>query len=349
MIDALREPSPVLGDDYMLLCDDILDAKAEGHENMWYALENGEPSPGYDVYDNEYGQTYAYYRPVIIDDKVQGAVGVEVEISDVNKDIVNSTMRQLVSTAIILIIAVVVLLYWINVRYIKKIEHLSANVKEYADIKDAGITSTIENDATGNDELSALTNQTAAMILELDNYMKNIVATTKELQETREHAEHMGELAIKDSLTGIRNKTAYDDEIKKLEWSLADGNKDFGIAIVDLNFLKRINDTYGHDKGNIAIKEICHVACDVFSHSPVFRIGGDEFAIILKNHDYENIKELVQQFKNTLKEFSEDNPLSHGRRYLRQSATRCLMKQRTAASIMSLSGRIRKCTKTKRK
>lgn len=309
MIDGIREPSETVGEENLYLCAVANDPSDEGHENMWYALNKGEPSDDYDVYDNEYGRTYAYYRPVTIDGKVRGAIGVEVEIDNVNRAIIRSTARQIAIMAAILIVATIALMYWINRRFIKKIENLSGSVTSYARDKDASISKTIENDITGYDELAALSNQTAAMILELDNYMKSIVATTKELNQTKEQAERMGELAIKDSLTGIRNKTAYDDNVKKLEWELEDGESKFGIAIVDLNFLKRINDTYGHENGNKAIIKICRIVCEVFEHSPVFRIGGDEFAIILKNRDYEHIDELVEEFRKTLSDLAADSTL----------------------------------------
>ena len=120
----------------------------------------------------------------------------------------------------------------------------------------------------------------------------------------------MNELAIRDALTGIRNKTAYDSEIKKLEWRMLDGFKEFGIAMVDLNYLKRINDTYGHEHGNAAIKNICHMVCVIFEHSPVFRIGGDEFVIILTGHDYEHIKEWVNKFNSELEELAKRDDLA---------------------------------------
>ena len=111
----------------------------------------------------------------------------------------------------------------------------------------------------------------------------------------------MSELANKDSLTGIRNKTAYDKEIKNLEYDLGRGRLDkFGIGMIDLNFLKRINDTYGHEHGNLAIKKLCGIVCKVFEHSPVFRIGGDEFVVILRGHDYDNMGGLVEQFHKEL-------------------------------------------------
>ena len=80
---------------------------------------------------------------------------------------------------------------------------------------------------------------------------------------------------MEDALTGIRNKMAYDYEVEKLEKDLADGFNEFGLAMVDLNFLKKSNDTYGHEKGNISIRRLCMLVCEVFEHSPVFRIGGN--------------------------------------------------------------------------
>lgn len=68
--------------------------------------------------------------------------------------------------------------------------------------------------------------------------------------------------------------------------------------MIDLNYLKLINDNFGHDKGNIAIKKICNIVCVTFKHSPVFRIGGDEFVVILENEDYDNIHTLIKQFRD---------------------------------------------------
>ena len=116
----------------------------------------------------------------------------------------------------------------------------------------------------------------------------------------------MQALANRDALTGIRNKTAYDNEIRRLEWRLEDGLTEFGIAMIDLNFLKRINDTYGHEQGNAAIRKLCRLVCTVFEHSPVFRIGGDEFVVILENRDYNNIELLAQDFNDSLEEMAAD-------------------------------------------
>ena len=90
---------------------------------------------------------------------------------------------------------------------------------------------------------------------------------------------------------------------------MQDGLQKFGIAMIDLNFLKRVNDSYGHECGNISIKRLSQLICEVFAHSPVFRIGGDEFAVILKNNDYENIRALADIFNERLQAIGQDSSL----------------------------------------
>ncbi len=307
MIDAVRDPRED-NDNVIDLCIEVPQV-IEEHGTLWEAWDTGVAPEGYDYYDNEYGRTYAYYAPAYVSGEKTGIIGVEIEIAAVDQAILANTIRQVVTLAVILVVAVLILLWFINHFYIRKLEHLSASVRQYAQDKKIAIASDIERDGNGRDEISSLANQTAAMILELDNYMKNLVATTKELSETKLHADEMHELANKDALTGIRNKTAYDNEIKKLEWKLDDGYTDFGIAMIDLNFLKRINDTYGHEQGNIAIRKLCQIVCTIYQHSPVFRIGGDEFVVILENQDFENREELLQKFNQQLEEMAKDETL----------------------------------------
>lgn len=131
----------------------------------------------------------------------------------------------------------------------------------------------------------------------------DIVEYVRVLASTEHRAEELGELATKDSLTGVRNKTAYDRVVHDME-ELKE--KDYGVVMIDLNYLKRINDTQGHDSGDVAIMKLCWVICEVFAHSPVFRVGGDEFVVIVKGHDYEHITELEKEFYETLSERQSD-------------------------------------------
>ena len=206
---------------------------------------------GFDTYDNEYGKTYAWYVPLYLEGEKLGVIGTEVEITDYNRVIAANTLRQLATIALILILTAAVTLWFIDRRYIAKIGWLSRIVSAYAQNKNASVASAPEQ--KGTDELSSLMGQTSDMILEMDNYMKSLVETTEELSHTRAQVDIEVEIARKDALTGIRNRNAYEEELRRLERQLEEGHTKFGFAVVDLNYLKSINDSYGHEYGNITI------------------------------------------------------------------------------------------------
>ena len=165
-------------------------------------------------------------------------------------------------------------------------------------------------DIKTHNEVESLATAVTIMSEDMKDYVESIINAERKADEMQVHARQMTELANKDALTGIRNKTAYDKEVKKMEYDLSIGRQNaFGIAMVDLNFLKKINDTYGHEQGNFAIKKLCYIVCTVFDHSPVFRIGGDEFVIILRGQDYEHYEELKAKFQKELVEMSSDEKL----------------------------------------
>ena len=84
---------------------------------------------------------------------------------------------------------------------------------------------------------------------------------------------------------------------------------EFGIVMIDLNNLKVINDSFGHEKGNIAIRMICSLVCRKFAHSPVFRVGGDEFVVILENDDYNKPEVLVKELRREIEAISSKESL----------------------------------------
>ncbi len=300
IIDCIREAKE--DDPNYINIGITVEEPLEQHKTMWEAYNTGENPHGYDVYDNELGHTYAYYSPLIIDGEVIGVVSAEIEVDTVNKDILYNTMQQLVFVAIVLISGVMLLVAYINASYVGRLSKLEKRVKQYSETKDIKVAKEIEQSRNGNDEITTLYEKIAIMIFELDNYMKNLVSSSDELGKMKQQADIMNELAYKDSLTGIRNKLAYEQEAQRLSWGIAAGNAEFAIAMIDLNFLKRINDTYGHEQGNLAIKNLCTLICKTFRHSPVFRIGGDEFCVVLEKLDYNSLDKLIADFSNAIKQ-----------------------------------------------
>lgn len=109
--------------------------------------------------------------------------------------------------------------------------------------------------------------------------------------------------AFRDPLTGVRNKLAYLEMLKEIELRIEkDELSEFGVVVFDLNGLKNVNDTLGHDAGDDYIRVACRLICHCFKHSPVFRIGGDEFTAFLEREDYENRETLVEEFNAMIEE-----------------------------------------------
>ena len=117
----------------------------------------------------------------------------------------------------------------------------------------------------------------------------------------RRLAERLGDPSRRqtvDDLTSVKNKTAFSAAVEVLQRRVEGGEGlTFGIAMFHCDDLKRINDQCGQDKGDMYLKNTCQLICDVFNHSPVYRTGGDEFAVILQNDDLNNRDALVTQLE----------------------------------------------------
>ena len=136
-------------------------------------------------------------------------------------------------------------------------------------------------DYRGKDEVGTLTKTFRRMA----DHMKNQISD-------------LNRRANVDALTSVRNKGAFTTYIETLQSDIDSGKTpaEFAIAVFDCDNLKTVNDDYGHDKGDMYLKNASHLICKVFQHSPVFRVGGDEFTVILRNDDYRNRAELIDSF-----------------------------------------------------
>ena len=112
----------------------------------------------------------------------------------------------------------------------------------------------------------------------------------------KEHEKLQHLLAYRDSLTGLRNTNSYKAWVTGFDEEIKNKEIDFGVIVLDINYLKETNDRYGHDVGNKLIVCAAQVMSGIFKRSPVFRIGGDEFLVILQHRDLDNLEELLEKF-----------------------------------------------------
>lgn len=121
------------------------------------------------------------------------------------------------------------------------------------------------------------------------------------IEHLKEHEKLQHLLAYRDSLTGLRNTNSYKTWVTDFDKEMQNGNVDFGVMVLDINYLKETNDKYGHDTGNKLIVAAAQIISGVFKRSPVFRIGGDEFLVILRNRDLEDINDLSVKLEEECK------------------------------------------------
>ena len=141
-----------------------------------------------------------------------------------------------------------------------------------------------------------------------DDEVGRLTYTFKRLAgHMKDYISDLNKRAYVDALTSVRNKGAYSAYLQDLQDRLDDHDDEveFAVGVFDCDNLKQINDRYGHEKGDIYLRSACRLICQVFQHSAVFRIGGDEFSVILQNDDLRNRQALAEEFVRSMAEISD--------------------------------------------
>lgn len=211
-------------------------------------------------------------------------MNVTVPVSETEGDW-QKLIREIILISLLVLLGLSIFTLFYTGRITKPLKELT-KAAEQVDKGDYDFTL----DYDGNDEVGRLTST-----------FKRLTANMKD------HISDLNKRAYVDALTSVRNKGAFSTAVEQLQGQVEASNKEmiFAIGVFDCDNLKLINDKYGHDKGDIYLKTACQLICRVFAHSPVFRIGGDEFAVILRNDDYNNREALSRQFDKAKEDISK--------------------------------------------
>ena len=149
----------------------------------------------------------------------------------------------------------------------------------------------IDNPRSHMDALTLLTQLTYIIANELQKRLLTEALTKKSYQ---------------DPLTGLNNRLAYDEMLEHLR------GKEFpvGVGFLDINGMKWINDTLGHDMGNKVIQKICTILNEHIEQQYIYRISGDEFVMIWPDVDYKVFMSAAKKLEAAL--FDEKNIASFG-------------------------------------
>jgi len=116
--------------------------------------------------------------------------------------------------------------------------------------------------------------------------------------ESLEYIQTISDMANTDFLTGARNRRSFFKEIKEYMQECQHNGEQFAVAMLDIDYFKKINDTYGHDAGDIVIKELVRIVKENIKGSDIVaRFGGEEFCVLLKDIDKNSAVELFVRLR----------------------------------------------------
>ncbi|MBR1741247.1 MAG: GGDEF domain-containing protein, partial [Lachnospiraceae bacterium] len=255
--------------------------------------------------DTDFGKIYTAIRPIFNSKGEPIAVICgDILIDDINA----AAFRYLLTAGGVVVVFGIFMLFaisfWFGRRIVGPISRLETAAGLFEDKcrNRADVTELRMDDPeihTG-DEIEALSDSIISMVNDVRIYAEDLIEKDNEISNMKEYVNKMDVLAYRDSLTGAGNKAAYEKAAKRLDWDILAGNAEFAMVMADLNYLKKINDNYGHDKGNEYIKKMYVMLDDVFRQSPIFRIGGDEFLIIVQNDEMEKCEDYIKVVKREM-------------------------------------------------
>ena len=245
----------------------------------------GRPIPPI-IADDNFGYLLTLYKPVYdVNGKCQCYAAI-----DFSMNILNEYTRTFVIKLFALFLGCFVFVFAVGLVFIENNVILPVNTMAYC-----AQNFSYDSEESREENFKRLKDLKIQTGDEIENLYAALIRTTENILQYLEHLQHaksvvadmqvrvsaMDEIAYKDSLTGVKNKAAYDREIAALNEKISEGTAQFCIVMIDVNFLKRINDTYGHECGNKYLINACRLVCAVFGENRVYRIGGDEFVVIL--------------------------------------------------------------------
>ena len=246
-----------------------------------------------------YGSLIIAGAPIMDGDNIVAYAMVDIQMELVRGHQASSVIRLAVYLVVTLLILGVGGVIWASVWMIRPLQKLTEATKEYDSDKPKETHEAFQKiEINTRDEISDLAESMKMMENDVYERFNDLLETNRQLVKSKEETKKMEVLANQDGLTGVKNKVSYNSEVSRINEMIKNGEyTNFAVVMIDLNYLKDTNDTYGHDTGDIALIKLAELICDTFKFSPVYRVGGDEFVVISRSKDYLRVDKLVEELK----------------------------------------------------
>ncbi|MGE5381645.1 MAG: PAS domain S-box protein [Methylocystaceae bacterium] len=146
------------------------------------------------------------------------------------------------------------------------------------------------------------TEQNAIVIHELDKVI--IQGVARDITETRRLEEKMMYMATHDALTGLMNRQSFEEHLNQI----VEDTISWSLIVIDLDGLKLINDTMGHQVGDFLLKATGEIIKEACANNRIYaRIGGDEFAMLLADNNITVVSDIINSVKQLVNKFNHLN------------------------------------------
>ncbi len=254
------------------------------------AFNEGIPTVDEESFTDRWGKYYTAYSPVFDSNRnVISVVAVDISASWYDKVIASDAIAiAIVGVSTIVVGILLALVVTSSIR--KKFEVVSLEMSELeGDVKN------LIRDINASEEIYAENIEGS----DLGTLRERVQKTQTELKK---YIKYVKEQAYIDGLTKLGNRTAYFERVSYLN---KDFSRNFTVAVFDINGLKQINDNFGHEAGDMSIIGTAQVLSSIFGTQSCFRIGGDEFVVIIDYSNKDKIKEAFEKLRVAFKEHKE--------------------------------------------
>ena len=280
----------------------------------YLARMDKNPEVTFFMNSSDFGNMYTAIRPIF---NSKGEP-IAVICADVLTEEINEGRSKYIKMSIFVTVLagaflILAMAYWLKSRVADPIKRIRNSAKSFAerchDAKNIDVIDFEDPNITTNDEIEDLAIALSSMCADMKAYTEELLQADREKNDLKAKVVKMDSLAYKDALTGAGNKAAYEKFMAKIEWDIISDEAEFTILMADLNYLKRVNDNFGHDKGNEYLMKMYEMLCEFFPYGKIFRIGGDEFVIIVTNDKCKHVELSVKKLKHKMKKILKNTEL----------------------------------------
>ena len=258
-----------------------------------FSASRGKAAADLEPYSDAWGSFYSAYSPVFDSNgKVAGIIAVDFDRSWYDSYVNSFFLATLLIVGVSLSVGIsLVIMFTGNTR--KRISRINSQLGGLADNFTRLMTEVRNLSGSKDDPAEEEKEDTYTAQDDIEAIQHRIIVLQDELYSLLASVRHQ---AFTDSMTGVRNKSAYIERENELNQKIKKGSAAFTIIIFDVNGLKKVNDSLGHAYGDMLLKDTADILISVYGSERVYRVGGDEFIAVINSLSEDEIQTAISRF-----------------------------------------------------